>query len=418
MGRDPDPGSATPEALARANATGWDEGTNYSRERSLNCLYAVTGDDRLVPAMRAAAEANKDPIRYYGPPGHRVHNHGLLANLALVDTADLLHDADLRAFAMARLTTAAPGAFSPFGFTYEQSTYYHDVNVRFWTEAAALMAADPDVPQTTTALIQTRLLAARRIAGALVDPTGHKAAIGDSHAVVVARPIGQRVLSFRDDPGGIATARWSWSDPNTSWWSIRYGAAQIMHGHQDHGSVTWSTMGVPVLVDPGYMTYDPTDPMTAWQKSPAAHNVAVPVGLATQRKTGLMKLLTRAGQVDTVVVQNRSWAKPVTTTAVVDNARHRLTLTNRVDALFATHLHLAPGWTFRTRTGLTWVFVSRTRVLTITPAAAPTGVRLLRGSTSPIGGWVFPGFAQRVAAPEVVLAARGAQTLVLTVTVR
>ena len=53
MSRDPDPGSATPEALARANSTGWDEGTNYSRERSLNCLYAVTGDDRLIPALRA-----------------------------------------------------------------------------------------------------------------------------------------------------------------------------------------------------------------------------------------------------------------------------------------------------------------------------------------------------------------------------
>jgi hypothetical protein len=256
------------------------------------------------------------------------------------------------------------------------------------------------------------------MAGALVDPAGHKAAIGDAHNVVVARPIGQRVLTFRDDPGGIATARWSWSDPNTSWWSVRYGPAQIMHGHQDHGSVTWSTFGVPVLVDPGYMTYNPADPMTAWQKSPAAHNVAVPVGDLPARKTGLLKQLTRAGSVDTVVVQNRSWARPITTTAVVYDALHRVTLTNRVDALFATHLHLAPGWAFKTRVGLTWVFVSRTRRLTITPTTAPTGVRLLRGSTTPIGGWVFTGFAKRIAAPEVVLAATGTQTLVLTVTKR
>jgi hypothetical protein len=418
MLRHPDPGSATPAALAKANATGWDEGTNYSRESALNCLYALTSDDRLLPALAATVAANKDPVRYYGPPGKQVHNHGLLANLALVQTADLTDDPDLRAFAIARLTLSAPKAFSPFGFTYEQSTDYHDVNVREWTNAAAIMAADQAVPAATNEVIAAELQAARRIGQALVDPAGHTAAIGDSHPALVTRPVAQRTLVARDDPGGVAVGRWSWTDPSTSWWAVRYGPAQTMHGHQDHGSILWSTLGVPVLVDPGYSTFDPADPLTAWQKSPAAHNVAVPVADPHIRTTSRMLLLQRTGRADTFVVQNRSWQRAVLTTAVVDDARHRLSMTQRVNAGFATHLHLAPGWTFRRHAGLVWTFVSRTRVLTITTTSPPSSAVLLRGSTVPIGGWVFPAFGVKQPANELVLGGVSTQSLVLTVSRR
>jgi hypothetical protein len=417
MLRHPDPGSATPSDLAKANATGWDEGTNYSRERALNCVYALTGDDRLLPALAACVTANKDPVRYYGPPGKQVHNHGLLANLALVQTADLTNDPDLRAFAIARLTLAAPKAFSPFGFTYEQSTDYHDVNVRQWTNAAVIMTADPAVPAATKTGLAAELLAARRIAGALVDPAGHTASIGDSHPALVARPVAQRTLVTRDDPGGVAVGRWSWTDARTSWWAVRYGPAQTMHGHQDHGSILWSTLGVPVLVDPGFSTFNPSDPLTAWQKSPAAHNVAVPVADPYVRTTSRMLLLQRSGRADTFVVQNRSWQRAVVTTAVVDDARHRLSMTQRVNANFATHLHLAPGWTFHRHAGLVWTFVSKARVLTITTTTPPRSAGLLRGSTRPIGGWVFPAFGAKVPAYELVLGGTSTQSLVLTVSV-
>ena len=417
MARHPDPGSASRAALATANATGWDEGTNYSRERALNCIYALTNDDRLLPALASTVAANKDPVRYYGPPGKQVHNHGLLANLALIQTADLTHDPDLRAFAVARLTLSAPKAFSPFGFTYEQSTDYHDVNVRQWSNAAAIMAADPAVPAATNRAIAAELLAARRIAGALIDPAGHTAAIGDSHPALVKRPTAQRTLVTRDDPGGVAVGRWSWTDPSTSWWAVRYGPAQTMHGHQDHGSILWSTLGVPVLVDPGFSTFDPTDPLTAWQKSPAAHNVAVPVADPYVRTTSRMLVLSRTGRSDTIVVQNRSWQRAVVATAVVDDARHRLSMTQRVNANFATHLHLAPGWTFHRHAGLVWTFVSRNRVLTIATTAPPRTTALLRGSTRPIGGWVLPSFGARQPANELVLGGTGTQSLVLTVSV-
>jgi hypothetical protein len=67
---DPDPGTAT---------DGWDEGTSLRRLTALNCLYQLTADGRVARAMAAEVAVLTGP-RYYGPPYHKVHNHGLMAN--------------------------------------------------------------------------------------------------------------------------------------------------------------------------------------------------------------------------------------------------------------------------------------------------------------------------------------------------
>src|SRR6185312_5854385 len=77
---DPDPGTST---------AGWDEGTSMRRLTALNCLYQLTADGRLVPAMAAEVAVLTGP-RYYGPPYHKVHNHGLMANLAVLRAGRLL----------------------------------------------------------------------------------------------------------------------------------------------------------------------------------------------------------------------------------------------------------------------------------------------------------------------------------------
>jgi hypothetical protein len=103
---------------------------------------------------------------------------------------------------------------------------------------------------------------------------------------------------------------------------------------------------------------------------------------------------------------------------MIDDAAHRLTLTSTVAAGFATHLHLAAAWSYHHVRGHTWVFVSATRILTITSTTPVSSARVLRGSSSPIGGWVFPSFGTKVAANELVVSTTGRQTLVLTVTRR
>ena len=177
--------------------------------------------------------------------------------------------------------------------------------------------------------------------------------------------------------------------------------------------------GVPVLVDPGFGSYDPTDPFMPWDRGATAHNVAVPTSDPPVRRVSSLSSLARSGRVDRFVVQNKSWTRPVTVTGVVDDSRRSLTLTSRVAARFTTHLHLAPGWRLWSHRGLTWTFVTATRVLRITPTTTPSAQRVLRGSTSPIGGWVFTAFRTRVAAPELLLSSRtGSQSVTLVVTAR
>ena len=113
----------------------WNEGAVLRREQTVNCLYELTRDRRLVPVLLTLARAGSDPARYYGPPRRLPHNHGLMSNLSLVETARLLQRADIRAFALARLEAAIRGAFTPSGLSIEQSTAYHVDNVMAWARA-------------------------------------------------------------------------------------------------------------------------------------------------------------------------------------------------------------------------------------------------------------------------------------------
>ena len=80
------------------------------RLTALNCLYQLTADDRLVTPMTAEVGVLTGP-RYYGPPYHKVHNHGLMANLAVL-RARLLGRHAWISTALARMSTEAPLAFS------------------------------------------------------------------------------------------------------------------------------------------------------------------------------------------------------------------------------------------------------------------------------------------------------------------
>ncbi len=125
LAANPDPGSATAAARARGITHGWEEGTNTRREQGLNCLVAATRNPALTRALRAAVAANLDMVRYYGPPYHPIHNHGTMANLALLDSATVLATPAWAKTAVTRLKAEMTGLFSPSGFTLEQSTAYH-----------------------------------------------------------------------------------------------------------------------------------------------------------------------------------------------------------------------------------------------------------------------------------------------------
>ena len=248
MAAAPDPGSGTSEALNLTWTVGWDEGTNTRREQSLNCLYSLTHDDRLLPAMRAAAVTNQDLVRYYGPPNHFVHNHGTMANQALIDTAELLGDTGLHEVAVQRLLAEIPLLFSPMGFTYEQSSDYLVNNIALWAEGAGAARERPDGRRGHTRHVGDR---ARRAGGcrriSWIPPVTPRRSATATRASGSAGT-GSSASGSRDDVGGVSVGRWSWTNAGTSWWAMRHGRSTRMHGHHDQGSIEWLDPRPAVLI--------------------------------------------------------------------------------------------------------------------------------------------------------------------------
>ena len=73
--------------------------------------------------------------RYYGPPLYAVHNHGVMADLAVIRAADLVGRRDWQTRSINRLAANAPLAWTSLGTTHEQSSSYHVFNVALWARS-------------------------------------------------------------------------------------------------------------------------------------------------------------------------------------------------------------------------------------------------------------------------------------------
>ncbi|NHC14271.1 heparinase II/III domain-containing protein [Motilibacter deserti] len=404
----PDPGTST---------DGWDEGTALRRLETLNCLYALTRDERLRPAMAACVAVQFGP-RYYGPPRTRVHNHGLLANLRVARAGQLLARRDWRDRALARIRAEAPLAWTARGTTWEQATAYQLANLDLWTEAAEVLEAD-DPGDATARLIRTLTARARGVARWMTEPDGHLVQIGDSgRDRGLTHPQGTMRL-FRDDEAGFVIGRWSWSDPATTYYTLRYGPPLRAHGHQDRGGVTWSTAGVRVVVDPGYYAYDPESRFFDYQEAPEAHNVSRPAtgALAVDKHVRLVSVKAQS-TAHAFKISDSLFGRSHTRTVNVNSRTRTLrvadTYAGKGQQLQFWHLHEA--WTLTRRSPGRLVFRHPAgRTLTLTTTGAVSAVR--RGSSAPVAGWVFPHRHDSEPASQVTLRATGS-VLRTTLTVR
>jgi hypothetical protein len=84
-------------------------------------------------------------------------------------------------------------------------------------------------------------------------------------------------VAVRVFDGGYVFGRTAWGDPESAFYSIRFGPGRRLHGHEDHLGVTYHAQARPVLVEAGFHSYEKTD-YVAWTRSPEAHNVPAVVG--------------------------------------------------------------------------------------------------------------------------------------------
>jgi hypothetical protein len=338
----PDPGSATRTALALAKRYGWDEQTNTRRHQLMNCLLQIQPNDTIVRFLHASIRANLDGRRYYGLPRMRPHNHGLLANRTLIDTGVLLGRPRLIDAAEARLRRDVRVVLDPAcGMTFEQSSGYQRVNARWWRFAAQALSA---AGRTRSATVLRQ--AAIKMAHAhdhIVMPDGTLAPIGDANPNSgFLRTIHPAVRMFCPAAG--------WAAGRTSWltgakhYTLRFGPRRSMHGHNDHGSVTWA-IGDPVLVDPGLAKL--TAATMAYARSNAAHNVLGVSGTELGGETKVIRMSRRPAR-DVFVLRDGTASVTRTRSVWCDRRLPFIVVLDRARATtirqFSQRWHFDLGW--------------------------------------------------------------------------
>jgi hypothetical protein len=403
----PDPGTSK---------LGWDEGASMRRLTAENCLYQKTQSKRLVAGMKADAKVLLGP-RYYGPPYHQVHNHGVMANLSLLHAAALLGNKQWRLKATARLRAESTLAFSSKGVSLEQSSSYQVLNIRLWARAAeALVDAAPADPAVRT--LHQVLAKANRVLAWYTEPDRKLVMIGESDEGAGTTRSKAQDRVFRDDKAGLGVGRWSWSDPRTTYYTVRYGPPMRAHGQQDRGGVTWSALATRILVGPGRYTYDHSSKYYPYGKGPASHNVAYPTRgkLLSSRSVKLRKLSyssTRQAWQFSDSLFGTAHARSL----LVDAKVHRLTATDAFGRTtsFVQKWHLDPAWrpASVSKNGRSAVFTRSGGRRLVLSTTGKVSVR--RGSTRPVAGWYFPSLGHRSSNVEVTVSARGKATTTFTI---
>lgn len=405
---------------AGTNEHGWDEGTSLRRLESVLRIYQLHPDKQLVDAMEREATVLLGD-RYYGPPRHPVHNHGLMANVRLIRAGQAIGRQDWVSSARHRIAQELPQAFSPAGLTLEQSSGYQIVNRNMWAgagrELRALDPADPVLEQ-----IKETVARASAASSWLTEPDGDIVQIGDAQrrAGVPSPCPGSRQRFIRDDVAGYVIGRWSHDDPMTTYYTMRYGPERRSHGHRDQGSVTWSAAGVRILVGTGVYGYNPRDMRVRYGRSILAANTASPAGGASEGPGFRVTYQNVTPDTHTWTLEgepNNTFQR-----RVVEVNNHRLTLrvTDTLGSPDSAPLwqrwQLDPRWRIAGReTGSTLRFEDANHNKLSVQISGGTG-HILKGSTDPMGGWIFPVAGQQQAAPQVVIDGSGAVTTTFTLT--
>ncbi|MBU6311369.1 MAG: hypothetical protein KGN38_02455 [Actinomycetales bacterium] len=311
----PDPGRIGDNEGVRAS--GWTQGQFRTRLETATCLFELTGDERLKPIAVRLAEANMDADRYPGPPNFRVHNHGAMSNVALMQAGKAFDVREWIDFALSRFERDMPEVFEPCGMMFEQASGYQLHNVRLYAKAAERLGETLEQPQ--------------RALGALVRPDGVLEAIGDGQPSLDAAPNGESLWCARTG--------WAAATVDEMHFTLRFGPRMQFHGHRDHGSMTWFTYGIPVLSDRGHYDKERGDRFE-FAHSMAAHSVFEPLGVPQLNPE------TTAQRLSDTSFRLRDTDEGVTRQRTVTFSRARLTVRDEGTGAkeWIQHFQLAPGW--------------------------------------------------------------------------
>ncbi len=226
--------------------------------------------------------------RWLADPKHLGHsNHALHQHQALFVVGAVLGKPEWVTLAIDRLATLFEQSYDEQGVNIEGAIGYHKNNLIWWEQAFKRLDVE-GIPRPE---------AARRLELAYVElahatkPDGTFELIGDTE---VTTPLGlsSPEIDYVQSEGakgqppadltkiyrrGYVFGRSGWGDherdfKNETFYSLSYGKANRVHGHQDGASLTLHSNGQPWLIDAGKYAYK-QDEMRDYCTSRLGHNV-------------------------------------------------------------------------------------------------------------------------------------------------
>lgn len=383
---------------------------------------------RQLPAQYAwLDQALLDHARFmvenFGGPS----NHGTDESIALFGVGCTLGRGELKDLAVQRLTEAITTAIDPQGSTNEQSVGYAMFNYQLWGRATTALQRcganpGPVIDERRRALAEWLALA--------TTSTGQLPQVGDAirqkpdvvhgtsleYAATLGRKgkVPPRRTAVFD--AGYIFGRTGWGEDRPfvgeSSYSIRFGPGRRYHGHEDHTSITYTSHGRDILIDPGHSGYK-EDEWQAWTKSQLAHNVmSIPAGKATGAETRLVSAA--------IAPTSEYYSLADTPVEGVERTRDVLVLKDpdliitldrgqsATEQRYETLWHLPADQKVMVQSATTAVAAkpgdtTKTHLLQIPyrqelPADATT---VEQGKTNPVQGWYYPTIFDRQPAPVV-----------------
>ncbi|WP_143232263.1 hypothetical protein [Actinoplanes regularis] len=388
---------------------GWDEGTALRRLATENCLYALTREPALVDGMEADV-AVLTGKRYAGPPKMAVHNHGMMANLRMIDAAKILGRPEWAGVAVNRILSEAPLAFSAQGVSFEQSSLYQQVNAGLWENAAKALEGFPGYG-AQAAKIRALVRKAERVQAFMTAPDGDIVQVGDADRVAGRKRAVRGDLVLRDNETGWMIGRTSWTDPNAIHYTVRYGPGRRAHGQEDRaGGLTWSALGTRILVGTGRYNYDTKEPLSTYRRAPRSQNVAAPAdGRIHRSGTSTITAVTKP-DTHRVKVFDEVYGDPHRREITIAQHQARLVVRDAFEGVraWSQSWHLDPAWMLVSGAvgddELTFRHPSGQR-LTIATTGRVAGI--WSGDARGPHGWVFPKEREKKPAYELSFAAPG-----------
>jgi len=361
-------------------------------------------------------------------------NHALNQSIGLLEVAHVLGRSDWKRLAGNRIASLINESVDAQGVTNEQSVGYQVYNLtRYRLAESRLKAMGLTVPVTfgRLDLMPNFLAHATR-------PDGKYETIGDTD-LDWAAPFAGTWAEFAATKGtrgpkpatlavyraGYLFARTGWGEKrpfaDETFLSLRFGPAPYIHGHADGTAITLYGYGSELLLDPGKYSYN-YDAYRTFFKGRTAHNVVAVDGVSWNQFAA------------TTLVTHRSsatMAQAVTKTTGYAGVRQQRTVTfsrllgyvlvddratSNVRRTFRQLWHLSE--TANPVLGSTSFTTRRTRGnVQVRQLIGPQAMRIVKGATKPVQGWVSYRHAQRLAAPVVEVVKSGTSVRYLTLIV-